>query len=61
MKKRIIGIISDQSNTILMCLPMKILDAFKAVSKSSEEVVKKNNKEVEILLFNYKKLLISYS
>ena len=45
MKKRIIGIISDQSNTILMCLPMEILDAFKAVSKSSKEVVKKITKK----------------
>lgn len=36
---------SDQSNTILMCLPMEILDAFKAVSKNPEEVVKKITKK----------------
>lgn len=33
---------SDQSNTILMCLPMEILDAFKAVAKNPDEVVKKS-------------------
>lgn len=36
---------SDQSNTILMCLPMEILDAFKAVAKNPEEVVKKITKK----------------
>ena len=35
---------SDQSNTILMCLPMEILDAFKAVAKNPDEVVKKITK-----------------
>ena len=36
---------SDQSNTILMCLPMEILDAFKAVAKNPDEVVKKITKK----------------
>lgn len=36
---------SDQSNTILMCLPMEILDAFKAVAKNPNEVVKKITKK----------------
>ncbi len=36
---------SNQSNTILMCLPMEILDAFKAVAKNPEEVVKKITKK----------------
>ena len=36
---------SAQSNTILMCLPMEILDAFKAVAKNPDEVVKKITKK----------------
>lgn len=36
---------SNQSNTILMCLPMEILDAFKAVAKNPDEVVKKITKK----------------
>lgn len=36
---------SDQSNTILMCLPIEILDAFKAVAKNPDEVVKKITKK----------------
>ena len=36
---------SDQSNTILMCLPMEVLDAFKAVAKNPDEVVKKITKK----------------
>ena len=36
---------SDQSNTILKCLPMEILDAFKAVAKNPDEVVKKITKK----------------
>lgn len=36
---------SDQSNTILMCLPIEILEAFKAVAKNPDEVVKKITKK----------------
>ena len=36
---------SDQSNTILRCLPIEILDAFKAVAKNPDEVVKKITKK----------------
>lgn len=36
---------SNQSNTILMCLPIEILEAFKAVAKNPDEVVKKITKK----------------
>ena len=46
---RTLSTISDissyQSNTILMCLPIEILDAFKAVAKNPDEVVKKITKK----------------
>ena len=36
---------SNQSNTILMCLPIEILEAFKAVVKNTDEGVKKITKK----------------